>query len=178
MTVGLPQISYPAFLWYEGYIFLAEKPLNLCATDRTSLEESRQRSGMEHLLDADGRYFDIADWTRIPQFGGFTGFALRLIGSVFAAPVLANERQLTLPEFKKKIAGAMSSRYAYDLDKYPGIETVRKLKVAATYTEALDAVPWVRSQPWWQELLVGVGCLAILGVIVLACWFVGVLLRP
>lgn len=178
MAVGLPPISYPAFLWYEGYIFLAEKPLNLCATDRSFLEESRQRSGKEHLLDADGRYFDVADWIRIPTVGGLTGFALRLIGTIYSAPVLINERQLTLPEFKDKLARAIRSRYSYDADKYPAIEAIRQLEAAGSYRAALDAVPWVRSQPWWLELLVGLGCLAILGVIVLACWFLGVFLRP
>lgn len=142
MTVGLPPISYPVFFWYEGYIMLAERPLNLCAVPRSALGEMSQlaRAGKLHLLDAEGRYFEVADWTPIPPIG-LTGFALLLIGTVFTAPVLTNETKLSLPDFKKKIAGAMRSRYAYDLDKYPGVETVRKLKVAGSYRAALDAVP-------------------------------------
>lgn len=179
MAVGMPPISYPAFLWYEGYIYLAETPLNLCAVPRSALAEMSQlaRAGKLRLLDAEGRYFDVTDWVRVPPIG-LTGYALLLIGTVFTAPVLANETKLPLPEFKRKISGAMRSRYRFDLDKYPGVATVRKLKVADTYRAALDAVPWVRDQPWWQELLVGLGCLAILAVFVLACWILGIFLRP
>ena len=143
MAKGLPPISYPVLFWHEGYIFLAEAPLNLCSTPRSSLGEAveRARAGKEHMIDAEGKYYDIVDWRRIPAFGGILGFVFWITGSAFTAPVLANEQQLTLPEFKKKIASAMRSRYAYDLDKYPGVETVRKLKAAQTYAEALDAVP-------------------------------------
>ena len=144
MATGLPPISYPAFTWYKDYIFLAQTPLNLCAHPRSAFEESVQqaRSGQQHLVDADGRYFDVADWTRVPPFGGFTGFALRLIGTIYAAPVLTNERHRTLEEFKKAIAREVRSRYRYDGNKYPAVDTINKLRDAVSYKAALDAVPW------------------------------------
>jgi hypothetical protein len=111
-----PAVSYPALLWHEGYVYLARTPLELCAHPRSLFQEAVQhaRSGEIHLVDAEGRRFDVVDWARIRSFGGINGIALRLLGSIFAAPVLANETRLALPEFKKTlvraIRGAVSIR--------------------------------------------------------------------
>ena len=136
-------LRYPAFTWHDNYVQLVTKPLEMCAHARSMFNENvrRARCQNEHVIDACGRYFDIVDWRRVPTFGGIEGFVLMMVGTIFAEPVLANEKQLSLDEFKKTIARAMKSRYAYDLDKYPGVDTVRKLKTAQTYEEALDAVP-------------------------------------
>jgi hypothetical protein len=143
MRDGLPSISYPVFLWREGYIYLAATPLELCAHPRSLFEDTvrRAHSGEWHLVDAEGRCFDVADWTRIPSFGGVKGIGLRLLGSIFAAPVLTHERRLSLPEFKKKLASAMRSRYRHDTDKAPATETIKRLQAAESYEEAMDALP-------------------------------------
>jgi len=143
MVAELPPISYPALLWREDYIFLAATPLELCAHPRSVFPDTVQcaRRGELHIVDAEGRYFDVVDWTRIQPFGGMNGLALRLLRSVFAAPVLANEARLPLPEFKKTLARAVRGRYRYDTDKAPAVETVRKLQAAKTHKAAIEAIP-------------------------------------
>jgi hypothetical protein len=143
MVGALPPISYPALLWREGYIFLATTPLELCVHPRSLFQDTvqRARSGEWHIVDADGHYFDVADWTRIKTFGGLNGLALRLFGSVFAAPVLGNEAKLSLPEFKKTLARAVRGRYRYDTDKAAAAETIRKLQAAETHKAAIGAIP-------------------------------------
>lgn len=143
MIERLPPISYPALCWGEDYIYLATTSLELCVHARSQFQDTlqRARSGETHIVDAEGRSFDIVDWTRIPVFGGLTGLVLRLFGSVFAAPVLASEARLSLPDFKKTLARAMRGRYRYDRDKAPAVETVRKLKAAETHRAAIEAIP-------------------------------------
>ena len=143
MTAGLPPISYPALYWREDYIYLATTPLELCVHPRSLFQGTVQRArlGETHIVDAEGRSFDIVDWTRIPVFGGLTGFLLRLFGSVFAAPVLANEKRLSLSEFKKTLARAIRGRYRYDMDKALGVDTVRRFKAAETHRAAIEAIP-------------------------------------
>jgi hypothetical protein len=142
MNDGPPAISYPAFLWREGYIYLAAAPLELCAHPRSMFEDTvrRARSGEWRLVDACGRSFDVEDWKRIRPFGGARGIALRLLGSIFAAPVLINETELSLPEFKVTLAGAVRSRYRYDFDKAPALQAIKKLRAAGSYEAAIDAV--------------------------------------
>jgi hypothetical protein len=69
------------------------------------------------------------------------GIALRLLGSVFAAQVLAHETRLPLAEFKKKLAGAVRSRYRHDTSKMEAVEIIRQLKAAETHEAAMDALP-------------------------------------
>jgi hypothetical protein len=143
MEAELPPISYPALLWRENFIFLATTPLELCVHPRSLFQDTvqRARSGEWHIVDAEGRSFDVTDWARIPVFGGLNGLVLRLFGSVFAAPVLDNEASLSLPDFKKSLSRAVRARYRYDMDKAPAVETVRKLQAAATYRAAIAAIP-------------------------------------
>jgi len=143
MVGELPSISYPALLWREGYIFLAETPLELCVHPRSLFQDTvqRARSGEWHLVDVEGRYFDVADWRHIPVFGGISGFALRLFGSIFAAPVLANETRLPLPEFKKRLIRAVRGRYQYDTDKAAASEAIEKMQAAETHKAAMGAIP-------------------------------------
>ena len=128
MTAELPRISYPALLWREGYAYLAATPLELCAHPRSIFDETvrRARSGEWRLVDAQGRCFDVVDWTRIQPFGGIRGIGLRLLGSIFAVPVLTNEMTLALPEFKKRLTSAIRSRYRHDADKAPAAQIMRK----------------------------------------------------
>ncbi len=143
MTAELPEISYPALAWRAGYTYLATTPLELCVHPRSMFEGTirEAHSGEWRLVDAEGRCFDLTDWTRIRPFGGVKGIALRLLGSVFAAPVLANETRLSLPEFKKKLTGAIRSRYRHDADKEPAAETIKRLRSAQSYEEAIGALP-------------------------------------
>lgn len=143
VTTALPPISYPALLWREGYTYLAATPLELCAHPRSMFDETvqRARAGEWHLIDAEGRCFDVTDWVSISPFGGIRGIGLRLLGSVFAVPMLVNESTLSLPDFKKKLAGAIRGRYRHDSDKTPASQAIKKLQAAESYQAAIDAIP-------------------------------------
>lgn len=138
-----PPIYYPALLWREGYVYLASTPLELCAHPRSMFTEtvSRARSGEWSLVDARGRCFQVVDWVRVRPFGGIKGVGLRLLGSVFAAPVLAHETMLSLPEFKKKLTGAIRSRYRHGPDKATAQEIIRKIQAAESHEAAIEALP-------------------------------------
>lgn len=139
----MPSIPYPALLWREGYTYLAATPLELCAHPRSMFEETVQRShsGEWRLLDAQGRSYNVTDWVRIPPFGGVRGLGLRLLGSVFAAPVLSDEARLSVPEFKKRLASAVRSRYRHDTDKAEVVAIMKKLRAAESYEAAIQALP-------------------------------------
>lgn len=143
MTTELPPLSYPALLWREGYTYLAATPLELCAHPRSMFDETvqRARAGQWHLVDAEGRCFDVVDWVPISPFGGIKGIRLRLFRSVFATPVLVNESKLSLPDFKKKLAGAISGRYRHDADKAPASQAIKRLHAAESHQAAIDALP-------------------------------------
>jgi len=143
MDPELPLIAYPALVWREGYIYLAKTSLELCAHPRSIFPETvrRSKSGELHLVDAEGRLFDIVDWKSIKPFGGVNGIALRLLRSVFAAPVLANETKLSLPEFKKTLARAIRGRYRHDTDRVPGVMAIEGLQAADSYSSAMAAIP-------------------------------------
>ena len=143
MTAQLPEISYPVLLWREGYIYLASAPLELCSHPRSMFADTvrRAQSGEWHLVDATGRCFDVVDWVQIEPFGGLKGIGLRLLRSIFAVPVLANETQLSLAEFKKKLVGAIRSRYRHDTDRAPAAQVAKKLQSADSYNAAIDALP-------------------------------------
>jgi len=143
--IPIPPLSYPALLWHEGYAYLARTPLEVCVHPRSLFQETvqRARSGEIHLVDTAGRLFDIVDWTRIRRFGGINGIAFWLLGSIFAAPVLAHETRLALPEFKKTLARAIRGRYRYDREKAPAVESIREVQKAETYEAAMRAVPKV-----------------------------------
>jgi hypothetical protein len=143
MKAEMPLISYPALLWREGYTYLAGTPLDLCAHPRSMFAETvqRARAGEWHLVDADGRCFDVADWEATRPFGGLKGIGLRLLGSVFAVPVLTNESRLSLPDFKKKLAGAIRSRYRHDTDKGAVSQAMKQLQAAESHQAAIDALP-------------------------------------
>ena len=139
----LPSISYPAVIWHEGYIFLAKAPLELCAHPRGIFRETVRlaRSGELQLVDVKGHRFAIVDWTRVPPFGGVKSIAYRLLLSVFAVPVLANETKLSLSEFRKTLARAIRSRYRYDSDKAEAVLAIRNLRTAHSFEAAIEALP-------------------------------------
>ncbi|MGY3449877.1 hypothetical protein [Bradyrhizobium sp. USDA 4353] len=139
----LPPISYPALLWRQGYTYLAGTPLELCAHPRSIFQDTllQTRNGDWYLLDAQGRSFDIANWVRVRPFGGLRGIGLRLLGSIFAAPVLTNEKVLSLTDYKRRVVDAIESRYRYDLDKEPAIQAISRIRAASSYKEAIDALP-------------------------------------
>jgi hypothetical protein len=143
MSEAYAQLSYPVVAWYDGYIYLAVKPLDLCAHPRSLFAETVQRSreGKLHLMDASGHCFDVVDWQIVPPFRGGKSIALRLLRSVFAVPVLANKVALPLPDFKKKLLAALRSRYKHDRDKGPVAEAKRKLDQADSYRSAVAALP-------------------------------------
>jgi hypothetical protein len=54
---------------------------------------------------------------------------------------LTNETRLSLPEFKKKLANAIRSRYRHDADKSPAAQVLKKLHAADSHEAAIDALP-------------------------------------
>jgi hypothetical protein len=58
-----------------------------------------------------------------------------------AIPALANEERLPLSEFKKRLTGAIRSRYRYDSDKASAAEAIKLLQAAESYGEAIHALP-------------------------------------
>ena len=143
MVTDLPSLSYPVLVWREGYVYLAKTPLELCAHPRSVFSETvrQSKSGELQLVDAEGRRFDVVDWKTVRPFGGVTGIAYRLILSVFAVPVLANETRLSLSDFKKTLARAIRGRYRYDSDKAQGVITIKALQNADSYQAAIAALP-------------------------------------
>ena len=66
------------------------------------------------------------------------------LGSVFAAPILANEKQLSLDEFNRKLINALRSRYRHDSDKTGIALVINGLQEANSYRQAIDAL----TKPW------------------------------
>ncbi|WP_257165696.1 hypothetical protein [Bradyrhizobium sp. SRS-191] len=143
MATDLPPISYPALLWRQGYIYLANTPTELCAHPRSMFESTLQRTRAREwqLLDSQGRSFDVADWTQTRPLGGVRGFGLRLLGSIFAIPVLTNERELSLSDYKQKLAEAVKSRFRYDSDQTLAMEVISRIDAATSHQEAIDSLP-------------------------------------
>ena len=143
MTSPMPDLNYPVLLWREGYTYLAAGPLELCVHPRSLFDDTllRAREGQWQIVDGRGRSFKVADWIRGPAFGGVRSIPFRLLRSVFAVPVLSQEADLSLPDFKKKLTAAIRSRYRHDGDKGPGAEAIRKLRHADSYESALAALP-------------------------------------
>jgi hypothetical protein len=143
VTSELPDVVYPVFVWRDGYVYLAKTPLELCVHPRSMFAETvkQARSGEWHMVDAAGWYFDVADHKRVRPFGGLMGFAYRLTLSIFAAPVLTNRSELSLPEFKKKLAGAIRTRYRSDRDKGLVVQIIESVKAAESHAAAIAALP-------------------------------------
>jgi len=45
--------------------------------------------------------------------------------------------------------------------------------VAEAFGEAV-----AKKRPWWVELIATLGCLAVMGIVIFAFWFLLVLMRP
>jgi len=48
---------------------------------------------------------------------------------------------MPLSEFKKKLTGAISSRYRRDSDKVPAAEAIKLLQTAESYRAGIHALP-------------------------------------
>ena len=143
MTEHNSPIAYPALLSRKGYFYLAKTSLELCAHPRSLFDETvrRAKAGEWSLLDSSGRQYDIGDWKRIPPFGGLRSLGHRLLFSVFAAPVLRNERQLPLEAFKRQISRVVSSRYNYKPDKVSSEDIMAQISGADSYKTVMAFVP-------------------------------------
>lgn len=143
MKSTLPDISYPALLWREGYLYLANTALDLCAHPRSLFADTvnRAKAGEWQLVDARGRCFQVVDWEPIKPFGGIKGVGMRLLRSVFAAPILGEESHLPLSDFKKKLTSAVRSRYRHDTNKSIATDVVKTLHRATSYEEAIASLP-------------------------------------
>ena len=145
MTEHNSPIAYPALLSRRGYFYLAKTSLELCAHPRSLFDETvrRAKAGEWSLLDSSGRQYDISDWKRVPPFGGVRSLGHRLLFSVFAAPVLRNERQLPLEAFKREIARVVSSRYSYGPDKLSSADMMAQMSEFNSYKSVMALVPTV-----------------------------------
>ena len=143
MTDSLSDVAYPVLFSYTGYFYLAKTSLELCAHPRSLFDETVRlaQAGELCLLDSAGRQYDLVDWKRIPPFGGLRSLGHRLLFSVFAAPVLKNEKQLPLEAFKKEIARVVSSRYNYGPDKLSSEDMLAQMSDANSYKKAMAFVP-------------------------------------
>lgn len=143
MAAKLIDINYPVLLWRKGYTYLATSPFELCVHPRSLFNDTVQRTvrGEWRMVDAAGKSFDLVAWEKIKPFGGLKGVGMRLIGSIFAAPVLENEHSLPLGEFKKKLTGAVIGRYKNDLGSNFKNEIVKKIREADSYAEAIGVLP-------------------------------------
>jgi hypothetical protein len=137
--------DYPAVLWRKGYVYLASTPLELCAHPRSLFEETvaRSHAGEWRVVDANGQCFEVVDWRKISPFGGVRGLGLRLLGTVFAAPVLRNQHQLTLKQFKDTLEKAIRSKYAFDVDKDEKNLILRRIRSANSYKDAVMSIPFI-----------------------------------
>jgi hypothetical protein len=141
---SLPTLTYPVLYWQPNFISLVRNPFQLCDCGSSGYSDAVHiaKSGKTRLFDAEGRYFHVIDLMRVKPFGNPIGIALRyLFREVVAVPVLSNETQLSLPEFKKKLAWAVRDRYRYDSDTTDGRFGIQAIKSAESYKAALEAVP-------------------------------------
>ncbi len=136
-------LTFPVLLVYPGYIGLMPALFNLCGCDRSMQSEliALARAGKMYLLDAKGLSLQVADWVPVKIFDNFDAFRTWLEGCVFSNPILINETQLSLDDYKKRVARAVRDRYRFDLDKFDGVRTIQKMRSAASYLEVLECVP-------------------------------------
>ncbi|MBC5765650.1 hypothetical protein [Ramlibacter albus] len=141
MTDQLNNFAYPVVVWREGYFYLALSDDDLCAHRRSLFADKvrRSRAGEWKLLSSQGRVFDITDWNEIAPAGGLRKLGLRLTGSTLACPVLMNERQLRLDEFKSKLLAATQS--CYEGDKGSALQQIAlAIGGARSFQEAICAL--------------------------------------
>lgn len=138
----LSDVSFPVFLWYDGFACYVAEPIALCVLSRSGLTEwiSLARRGEMHMADAAGRCFDVSDWAPIKPFGGIGGLFRRLIGGVFSAPVLTNETRPTLEEFKLTLSEAVRARHKYDRDEGNMTDDILALRKGTSYAGVIGAL--------------------------------------
>jgi hypothetical protein len=129
--------AFPCIYWHTGYMFSAEEPRNLYVGSRSVFMEMQQGAKKWHLLDCDGRYYDITGWEEIKPFGGISLWFERLIGQAFMVPILTNERQLTLDDFKATLLSVAEERFRHDIEPYALQDISDGLPHATTYLEAV-----------------------------------------
>jgi hypothetical protein len=138
----MPKLSYPVLLWFPNVISLFESRYELFRSSRFNHDSDKKlvQNEKTRLFSADGRYFHITDWRAVkPEFYKYLPFLEWVwMGSV---PVLENEVQLSLEEFKKKLAWAVRDRYRYDYGTSDGQYGIKVIKEATSYRAALNAVP-------------------------------------
>ena len=138
-----PSIAFPALLWRRGYVFVAQGAVELFVHPRSLFSDTVARAQRRewHLAESSGRCSDICDWFPIAPIGGLKGFGLRIMGSVFAAPVLVNEARPSLPEFKQKLAKAIRTRYQHSLGRTPAAKAIEAVESAGSFEAAIRALP-------------------------------------
>ena len=134
-------LEFPVLIWTEGFLRVSEEPTNLFVVSRAGAKEmASQKPGEFHVLDANGRRFEIIGWERIEPFGGFETLFERLFQYVFQVPILANERQLSLEETKSTIRAAALSRYQHDIEPCAMADIEKGLSKARSQREAIQVV--------------------------------------
>ena len=139
-TLCVADLCFPVLIWDIDYVSPPlRKPSQLTSGSYHAFLESRRRAqgGKYFLLDSAGRKFRIGDEI---QRSGF-GFVARTLFGVKSDMRLVDQEKLDLDEFKKNVRKAVMARQRYDKGCYVAVDTKKKLPLAKTYREAIEAVP-------------------------------------
>lgn len=132
--------SFPCIYWRSGSMFASEEPRHLYIADRSIHREMQQSKDPWHLLDCDGRFYDISAWEEIEPFGGLTMWFERLTRKIFAVPVLTNEQHLTLASVKEALLSVAEERFKYDIESYALQDIRDELPHAKNSLQAIQIV--------------------------------------
>lgn len=141
----MPQLTYPVLKWEPGDIFLARRPEQLCGKHISGFPEDAEsaRKGKTRLFDAEGRCFKIISYVETAPFGStMTVLFAKLSREKMYVPVLKDEQQLSLQEFRKKLVQAVTDRYLGDIGEEATAKAgIKMIQEANSFRTALDAVP-------------------------------------
>lgn len=140
----LQDLKFPVLLWRPDYVYLAHNAVELAASPRSLLTDTRRRAALGEwkLADASGTIYKIRDFTPVRAFGGLKAVPYLLLFSVFATPDKYDPQQIPLDEFKKTIIKALRGRYRRDLDGSPKLaEIADRIIASENYEEVLRAIP-------------------------------------
>lgn len=134
------KIAFPCLYWRLGSLFSAEEPRHLYVADRSIHREMQESTDSWHLLDCNGRAYDISSWEEIEPFGGLSTWFERLTGKIFAVPVLINEHELSLASVRETLLCVAEDRFKYDIESYALQDIQDELPHAKTCLEAIRIV--------------------------------------
>jgi hypothetical protein len=135
-------ISYPALLYWPGYLFIAANHDELAAGPRSALQEMREiaRAGDTYLLDSNGNYFQILDWleNQDDRRGRILDWITR---TSRVEPALQHVGTLNVSDFARAAAHAVRSRF--ECDTGPEAEYARDaddIEKSISYSDVIQAI--------------------------------------